>query len=271
MRQRTITAFFFALVMLGGIYGGPHTLFVLFGLITAIGAWELGSLAYKHEEQYLSLRRLIMAVLTAGLYTWVGGDLMHYWHMNPFLATALVPVMFGLLATVELYLNGKTPFPNIGMYFLAGFYLAIPFILLLIIANGESYYPNRVLGLLLLVWTNDTGAYLFGRKFGKTKLFERISPNKTWEGTIGGAFFALLVSWGLSHVIYDFTLLQWLTLSIVAAVGSNIGDLIESMLKRSVGVKDSGTIMPGHGGVLDRFDAFVFCLPFYWLVLELLH
>ncbi|MFN0033994.1 MAG: phosphatidate cytidylyltransferase, partial [Saprospiraceae bacterium] len=110
--------------------------------------------------------------------------------------------------------------------------------------------------------------YLAGKKFGKHKLFKRISPKKTWEGTIGGAIFTVLVAWGLSFLIQDFTLAQWLALSIVAAIGSNLGDLVESMLKRSVGVKDSGSILPGHGGFLDRFDAFIFCLPFFWLVLQ---
>ncbi|HAD12417.1 MAG TPA: phosphatidate cytidylyltransferase [Saprospirales bacterium] len=270
MRQRTITAFFFALIMLGGIYGGPHTLFILFGLVTSIGAWELGSLVFKQEEKHVRLRILLVTLLTTSVYVWVGGDILHWWTMNPFLATALIPVVFGLLATTELFLAGKTPFPNLGIYFLSVFYLAIPLILLLMIAYGETYYPNRVLGLLMLVWTNDTGAYLFGRKFGKNKLFERISPNKTWEGTLGGAFFALMIAWGLSYLIPDFTRAQWLALSVVAALGSNIGDLVESMLKRSVAVKDSGSLMPGHGGILDRFDAFVFCLPFYWLVLQML-
>lgn len=268
MRQRSITAFFFALVMLGGIYGGPHSFFLLFGLVAVVGAWELGNLVYKHEDAHRELRKVLVTVLTAVVYIWIGGDIMHWWTMNPFLAVALLPAVFGLLATVELFLAGRTPFPNLGIYFLSVFYLAVPLILLLMIAYGEQYYPNRVLALLLLVWTNDTGAYLFGKKWGKTKLFERISPNKTWEGTLGGAFFAILISWGLSFLIHDFTLFQWLALSVVAAIGSNVGDLVESMLKRSVGVKDSGSIMPGHGGILDRFDAFIFCLPFYWLVLQ---
>lgn len=268
MRQRTITAFFFALVMLGGIYSGPYTLFILFGLVAVIGAWELGSLAYRSEVPWAGLRTVLMSALTLSVYVWGAGVPLSWWTLSPGMVLSIVPVIFGLLAALELFLAGKNPFPNIGLYYLAVFYLAIPLVLLIIMANQDGYHPNRVIGLLLLVWTNDTGAYLFGKKFGRNKLFSRISPNKTWEGTLGGAVFALLMAWGLSVAWNDFSLAQWLVLGLVAAIGSNMGDLVESMLKRSVGVKDSGSIMPGHGGILDRFDAFVFCLPFYWLAVQ---
>ncbi|MDX1911562.1 MAG: phosphatidate cytidylyltransferase, partial [Saprospiraceae bacterium] len=136
------------------------------------------------------------------------------------------------------------------------------------LAYGNIYYPNRVLGLLLLVWINDVGAYLLGSRWGSTKLLERISPKKTWEGTIGGALFAVAGGYALSYFIPDYSTRQWLALGLCAALGSNLGDLVESMLKRSVGVKDSGTILPGHGGFLDRFDAFIFTVPLYWLALR---
>ncbi len=273
MRQRTITAFFFALIMLGGIYAGAHTFFALFLFITAGSSWELSGLIFKSEANYVTLRRMVCTILTVILYVIMVGTLWNYFHLPfyPIIAGALL--LLPLLAVFELFLAGERPFPNLGTYLLSLFYIGIPLILLAYIAQGkdmETYSPNRVLGLLLLVWTNDTGAYLFGSRFGKHKLFERISPKKTWEGTIGGAVFAVLIAWGLSFLIKDFTLPQWLALSVVAAIGSNLGDLIESMLKRSVGVKDSGTLLPGHGGLLDRFDAFIFCLPFYWLVLQVL-
>jgi len=273
MRQRTITAFFFALVMLGGIYGGKHTFFALFALIAAGCAWELGGLMFKEEEQFVTLRRIVCAALPTLMFVIAGGDELHILPAFTLPILSIIPLIFAFLATFELFLAGKNPFTNIGTYLLAIFYIGLPLVLLttipfdgLAIENG--YHPNSVLGLLLLVWTNDTGAYLFGSKFGKHKLLERISPKKTWEGSIGGAIFAVLSAWGLSFLIQDFTLPQWLALSVVAAIGSNIGDLVESMLKRSVGVKDTGAMLPGHGGLLDRFDAFIFCLPFYWLVLK---
>ncbi len=273
MRQRTITAFFFAAVMLGGIYGGRYTFFTLFALISAGCAWELGGLIFKEEERFVTLRRVVCAALPTLTFVLAGGDILRILPPSPLVVLTIIPLLFAILATFELFLSGKNPFANVGTYLLAIFYIGLPLVLLATIPfNGHAaengYHPNSVLGLLLLVWTNDTGAYLTGRAFGKHKLFERISPKKTWEGTFGGAVFAVLMAWGLSFLITEFTLPQWLALSVVAAIGSNIGDLVESMLKRSVGVKDSGTILPGHGGFLDRFDAFIFCVPFYWLVLQ---
>jgi phosphatidate cytidylyltransferase len=282
MRQRTITAFFFALVMLGGIYGGKYAFLALFGAITAGCAWELLGLMLKQEDQFIMLRRLTGTIPAILAYLLLAGNALKMvsatWLMAPLI---LFPLLFAFWAVLELFAAGKTPFSNIGSYFLAIVYIGIPFGLLTEIAFKQSelnldgaviqadYFPHRVLGLLVLVWTNDVGAYLVGSRLGKNKLLERISPKKTWEGTIGGAIFAVLAAWGLSFLLKDFTLPQWLALSIVAAIGSNLGDLIESMLKRSVGVKDSGTLLPGHGGLLDRFDAFIFCLPFYWWVLQL--
>ncbi len=283
MRQRTITAIFFAIVMLGGIYGGIYTFFILFGLITLGASWELLGLLLLQEERHVFLRRIAGTIPAVLVYLAIGGNALEIIPNKLLIAPLVLPaLLFAGWAVLELYLAGKNPFGNIGSYFLTLAYIGIPFGLLTALAQKPHawcmegavdtvlYSPHRVLGLLLLVWTNDTGAYFFGRKFGKHKLFERISPNKTWEGTIGGGIFAVLGAWGLSFVIQDFTLVQWLGLSVVAAIGSNLGDLIESMLKRSIGVKDSGSLLPGHGGLLDRFDAFIFCLPFYYLVLKFL-
>ncbi len=135
--------------------------------------------------------------------------------------------------------------------------------------SGETYSPWRVFGLLGLVWTNDTMAYFVGSQLGKRKLFERISPKKTWEGFIGGGLCTVLMAWGVSHYVPEFTQMQWIMLAVVAAVFGTLGDLVESMLKRSLNIKDSGKLLPGHGGLLDRFDAFLLAIPFYWLVLIL--
>lgn len=283
MRQRTITAVVFTLVMLGGIYGGVYTFYALFALITMGAAWELMGLLLLQEERFIAVRRIAGTLPAVLVYLSIGGNALGILPNSLLVSPLVLPaLLFAGWAILELYLAGKNPFGNIGSYFLTLAYLGIPFGLLTIMARkphgwcqtGTSevvmYAPNVVLGLLLLVWINDSGAYLFGRKFGRHKLFERISPNKTWEGTIGGGIFAMVGAWALSYLIADFSLSQWLALSVVAAFGSNIGDLVESMLKRSVGVKDSGKILPGHGGFLDRFDAFIFCLPFYWLVLQVL-
>jgi phosphatidate cytidylyltransferase len=125
------------------------------------------------------------------------------------------------------------------------------------------------LGILGLNWINDTFAYLTGSLIGKTPFFPRISPKKTWEGTLGGIFFTVIIAWGISYYLNVYTPNQWVAIAASVAIFGTLGDLIESMLKRSVGVKDSGNIMPGHGGFLDRFDSFVFLLPFVWIVLRL--
>ena len=124
-----------------------------------------------------------------------------------------------------------------------------------------------VISLLLLTWINDTAAYALGSRYGKYPFFPRISPKKTWTGAVGGLIFDLLLATILYFTVGKLLLWQWLTLAVVASTFGNVGDLFESMLKRSLNVKDSGTLLPGHGGFLDRFDAFIFSLPFSFLYL----
>jgi phosphatidate cytidylyltransferase len=125
-----------------------------------------------------------------------------------------------------------------------------------------------IIGLFIIVWSNDTFAYLSGRAFGKTKLFEKVSPKKTWEGTVGGVLMSVVTA-----IIYayfqDEQYLFWSVAGLIIAPAAVVGDLIESKIKRTVGVKDTGNIMPGHGGVLDRFDAVIFATPFFFLWLTL--
>jgi phosphatidate cytidylyltransferase len=151
-----------------------------------------------------------------------------------------------------------------GYYAMATIYIGIPFAILLVISmENITYMPGRVAGLLFLTWANDSGAYLAGNLFGKHPLMKRISPKKTWEGFMGGLFFALLFGFALSYM--PFTGLKasdWWFLALIVSVFGPIGDLVESLLKREKQAKDSGSLLPGHGGFLDRFDAFIFHLPF---------
>lgn len=283
MRQRIITAIVFAAAMLGGVFGGKHSFFILFSLITAGCAWELLGLLLIEEDKFKQLRQWLGSLLVLSFFLLFAGDLMKFWYLiDTFGATffLLYAFVFGAASLLELFLGSKNPFKNIGHYQLAIAYIAVPFILLSRIATYRTgwchagtpdfiYFSGRVFGLLLLIWTNDTMAYFIGSQLGRRKLFERISPKKTWEGTIGGGICTVLVAWGLSFFIKDFSQTQWLALGAVAAVFGTLGDLVESMLKRSVGVKDSGNLLPGHGGLLDRFDAFIFALPFFWLALQI--
>jgi phosphatidate cytidylyltransferase len=161
---------------------------------------------------------------------------------------------------------------RIGVYFSGFFFVSIAFGLmnaLYFAGHQTEYFPGVLLGMFLLIWTNDVFAYLIGSKFGKHRLFERHSPKKSWEGSLGGLVFALLAAWWLSGHLNQLTESQWFVTAVIAVVFGTFGDLSESMLKRNAGVKDSGSLLPGHGGVLDRFDAALFATPFVYLYTSL--
>ncbi|MBG8554448.1 phosphatidate cytidylyltransferase [Hymenobacter guriensis] len=155
-----------------------------------------------------------------------------------------------------------SPFANVGVALLGLLYVSLPMSLLSVLAfDAHGYDYRRIFALLLLVWSSDIGAYAAGKNFGKHKLAPKISPGKTWEGAIGGFLLTLGTGWALGYLLPELPLAYRLVVAGVVAVFGPLGDLAESMLKRSVGVKDSGRILPGHGGLLDRFDAFLFILP----------
>jgi phosphatidate cytidylyltransferase len=178
-----------------------------------------------------------------------------------------------LMFVRELYTGSEKPYQNIGATITGVVYVFSPLILSLWIAYGftpgdnVAYHGRVVMGVIFLVWASDTGAYFTGSKFGKHRLFERISPRKSWEGFFGGMLFAALTAWILSMFYTELSMTHWLVASIIVTVTGTLGDLAESMLKRSAGVKDSGNILPGHGGILDRFDAFFMALPFVFCYL----
>jgi phosphatidate cytidylyltransferase len=292
MKQRIISAIIFVVAMLGGIFGGPLAFFSLFTLIVVGCLWELMGLLFSpYDGERLLVRKvcgsvvgvvpfLIYSYEVAKRYNLIGttGQWMVPRTYDPLALAAvlssvitLLLILVFLLFIVELFLKSERPFSSIGHYLIGVVYIGVPFTLLINIAFwNDGYAPMRVFGLLLLTWTNDTMAYFTGSFIGKTPFFKRISPKKTWEGTLGGVFFTFAMAWVLSLWVKDFSLTQWLVLAGCAAVFGTLGDLVESMLKRSVNIKDSGDILPGHGGFLDRFDAFIFALPFSWLALMVL-
>jgi phosphatidate cytidylyltransferase len=136
--------------------------------------------------------------------------------------------------------------------------------------SGVSYHGGLLMGCILHIWANDTGAYFVGSRFGKNRLFERISPKKSWEGFFGGLALSIVAAW-LNHRLFaELELIEWIAVGVLMSVFGTLGDLVESMLKRSINIKDSGTLFPGHGGILDRFDALLVGIPFVccylWLV-----
>jgi len=274
MKQRVISAVVFVLAMLGGVFGGATAFFVLFALITAGSLWELMGLLFAAEGNHLRGRKIVGTVFGMLPFLVYGSGTLGYqpdWFAsdNPIATIApLLLVLVFLLLLLELFLHSEQPFVNIGHYLLGVVYIGIPFALLIGIAHGhDGYAPLRVLGLLLLTWTNDTMAYLVGSRMGKRPFFSRISPKKTWEGTLGGMIFTFIAAYLLAYWIADYSTAEWLLLAICVAVFGTLGDLVESMLKRSIHIKDSGSLLPGHGGLLDRFDSFIFVLPFIWVAL----
>jgi phosphatidate cytidylyltransferase len=282
MKQRVISAIIFAVVVLGGVFGGPNSFFLLFAFVTGGCLWEFGKLVFRQEGNYVKGRQITMLILGLLPYVcvglartqWVPGLFEEVATQPQLLLTPLaLTLIFAvfILLLVELFLESRQPFTHVAFYALGYIYLGVPFTFLLLIAlPAEGYLSGGVLGLLLLNWSNDSFAYLVGTFIGKTPFAPRISPKKTWEGTLGGMVCTVLLGYGLSFLLHDFSSREWAVMAAVVAVIGTLGDLVESLFKRSLGIKDSGAILPGHGGFLDRFDSFIFVLPFAWLALWLL-
>jgi len=183
----------------------------------------------------------------------------------------VLTIFVQLILIKDLFSENKIPLFSSKRFIITTFYLSSGFVFLLLIANHNgSFTPEYILGSFILVWINDTFAYLVGKNFGKQKLFPSISPKKTVEGFLGGLFFASIASYFIHIFTETLTFTNWLILSIIISVFGTLGDLIESKFKRQANVKDSGVIMPGHGGLMDRFDSMIFAAPFIYLFLRIL-
>lgn len=183
----------------------------------------------------------------------------------------VLTIFVQLFLIKDLFSTKGIPLFATKRYLLTTFYLSSGFVFLILITNYYPFYdPSILLGCFILVWVNDSFAYLVGKNFGKQKLFEKISPKKTVEGFLGGLFFSCVASYFIYSCTETLTFTNWLILSIIVSVFGTFGDLIESKFKRQANVKDSGVIMPGHGGLLDRLDSIIFAAPFIYLFLRIL-
>jgi phosphatidate cytidylyltransferase len=269
MKTRVVTGSIFVAVLLASVYIHPITLFLLFFAFTLIGTNEFYAMAKKAGASVQILTGIFSSAVAYALlslhfiFNVAGGKYLLLIFVLPF-----------IVLIAELYRKKQNPFLNISVTLLPLFYLALPFALLSYIAGYDSflrtYNPSLLLGFFFLIWTNDTGAYLVGRRFGKSKLFPSISPNKTKEGALGGLLLTLAVAVLLSTFTSIISLFHILIIAAGISITGTYGDLIESMFKRSVGVKDSGSLMPGHGGVLDRFDGVLLSAPFTAMYLVLI-
>lgn len=267
LATRSFTAVFFIIAMVGSALLGQTVFSVLLLIITFLGLHEFISIVTSETNKPAYWPTMMVGGIVYGVFAS---------HAIGLIAAdsllVVIPFVF-LLFITELWRNKANPFTNVALSLIAITYIALPLGLMMyffdpVILSGPFHY-GIVLGFLAILWLNDTGAYFVGSLIGKHKLFERISPGKTWEGSAGGALFALLTSWGLSFIFQQLDVLQWMMLAILIVITGTLGDLVESMLKRSLGIKDSGNILPGHGGILDRFDAVLLSAPFVFVYLAL--
>lgn len=264
---RALTGIVFVAVLVGGTLFSPITFTVLFAAITGLTVWEFSTNVNNHAGA--SVNRLINTVAAVYLFVAFGGFCADYVPSKAFIPY-LISVVYLLVS--ELYLQKPDPLKNWAYAFASQMYVALAFALLNVLAFRYDAFTNRTmfepiypLSIFLFLWTSDTGAYCCGSLLHKrfpAKLFERISPNKSWVGSIGGGVLCLVVAYVLWQVAPNLlTLPQWMGLGITVCIFGTWGDLVESLFKRQLGIKDSGNILPGHGGMLDRFDSSLLAIP----------
>lgn len=266
--NRTLTGLFLVIFCIAFTYVDKITFTVLLLVIMLLSLVEYITLIKKGGRIYPQS----IAIFLISIYIFMSNN--KAFALSPYIGEKSKELLFPLLFLIpltEVIRKHSRPIHNIAYSFLGIIYIAIPITLFNEIAYfnnyqfTKSYNPNIILSVFFLIWTYDTGAFIFGTLFGKQKLFPRISPNKTWAGLIGGGIFAIVIAYIIAKY-YNVILLQdWLIITIIIIFFGTFGDLFESMIKRQMGVKDSGKILIGHGGILDRFDSLLFSVPFiYW-------
>ena len=267
---RSITGTLFVAIMVCGFLN-PSAMILLFAIITALSLWEYTGLVNDHCED-VQVNRFISTV--AGVYlfvavaAWRTGIVSNFAIMVPYVLTIVY------LLICELYTGTKNAVNTWAYTMLGQLYVAMPLALVNILAfemapdgSGARYDMLLPLSVFIFLWTNDTGAYCTGSLFGKHKLFPRVSPAKSWEGSVGGGVLVLVVAAVIGYLAnngadaHTLNIYQWMGLGLTVCVFGTWGDLVESLFKRTLGIKDSGNILPGHGGMLDRFDSSLMAIP----------
>lgn len=273
--KRALTGVIFVVVLVGCILYSPILFGLLFTIISALSVHEFAHLINQSGEA--NINKTITALGGAYLFLAVMGFCQSAVGSQVFLP--YLALLLYLMIT-ELYLKKKNPIANWAYSTLSQLYIALPFALLNVLAfhnnpafSSVTYNAILPLSIFVFIWLSDTGAYCVGSLIGKHRLFERISPKKSWEGSIGGGVVSIASSFAFAHLFPIMSTLQWAGLALVVVVFGTWGDLTESLMKRHLGIKDSGNILPGHGGMLDRFDSALMAIPaavVYLYVLSLL-
>jgi phosphatidate cytidylyltransferase len=260
--QRSLTGTVFVVVLVTAIITNQLVFSGLFFIITILGLFEFYKLWGNGGK-----RPQVTSGMVLGALTYLGLAALSNGLLEMRLLLLLLPLAM-IVFMVELYRDKPSPFENIALTLLGVLYIAVPFGLLNFLYLPVSNYII-LLSYFILLWANDTFAYLFGMTFGKHRLFERISPKKSWEGSIGGGLTTILAAWGLSRFELSIPFIHWAAIALIIVITGTLGDLVESMMKRSLHIKDSGNILPGHGGILDRFDAVLISAPIVFVYVEL--
>ncbi len=265
--QRTITGIIFLVLVVGAVIFHKLSFFLLFALIIAGSMYEFYSLAERKSYKPQKIFGVILGIL---FFT------ANFIYANNYFGVKIFLPLILLLITVyivELYRKSDQVFVNIGFTLLGIIYIALPLSLAnyIVLEDAVNYNWQLLLGFFIITWSFDTFAYIFGVSLGKHRLFERISPKKSWEGFIGGVIFTIIIAYPVSLLFSELNFVHWAIVAILVSVAGTYGDLVESAFKRNINRKDSGNIMPGHGGFLDRFDAILFSLPAFYVFLQIIN
>ncbi|MEZ4854668.1 phosphatidate cytidylyltransferase [Flavobacterium sp.] len=263
--KRAISGAVYVVLLISCIYYSYDSFFILFGLFLALAAYEFSKL--------VNLNKWFALLAAISLYSFFYNS-KYYLVYDKFITGFTISV--SLLLVYFLFSKKPTiPFSNYLKYVALLGYIIFPFIIITKVPIGDKgYNPKILISIFILIWTNDTFAYLVGKNIGKHKLLPSISPKKTIEGFVGGLFFTIISGYLLAKNyinIRESNLYMWLIIAVIVSIFSTLGDLIESKFKRMAGVKDSGNIMPGHGGILDRLDSIIFVVPFIYLFYLILY
>lgn len=267
---RALTGIIFVVVLAGAIFFHPISYLIMFEIIIFLTLKEY----YGLTEQYTAIKKTSWLYCLGGVYLFLATFL----YMGSYTtAQVFLPYLLFIMYIIisEIYRKTPTPILNwafiiLGQLLFALFFSLTNFIVFTKNGHGESTYtPLLLLAIFIFVWMNDTGAFLIGSLLGKHKLFERISPKKSWEGFYGGLVLALASSFVFAYAVHEISWYKWLGLAAVIVIFGTWGDLCESLLKRTLGVKDSGHLLPGHGGMLDRFDSVIMATPAALIYIEL--
>ena len=268
MTVRAFTGVLFVTIMVTCFFQ-PIAMVFLFALITCLSLWEYSGLVNNIED--VTINRFISTVTGVYLFLAISAVNSGFVQTNAVFMPYLLTIIY--LFVSELYTKNKNAVHDLSYTMLGQMYVALPLSMINVLdfrtaTDGNiHFYYLLPLSVFIFLWTSDTGAYCVGSLFGKHKLFPRISPAKSWEGSIGGGFLVLVAAFLVSLLdqnhgnLSGLNTLQWLGLGLVVTVFGTWGDLVESLIKRTLGIKDSGTILPGHGGMLDRFDSSLLAIP----------